>query len=118
MTILNAHRGLRHLLAATSIAGLVGVSAMGPLATTSLAQPAPQCQLSAEFTAIVAKIGTTAIGDCTANELGGVSGGDRFQTTTRGLLIASADHWTAFTDGQTTWVDNANGLVSVGAQSS
>jgi hypothetical protein len=89
-----------------------GVMAMAGAAPT-FAQQAP-CQLNADFQTIVAKVGVATIGDCAGDELVGATGGDRFQSTTRGLLIFSVGgNWTAFTDGQTTWVNNPVGLASV-----
>ena len=85
----------------------------GQIAAMPLAEQAP-CQLNADFQIIIQKVGVNTIGDCVTDELLGAPG-DRFQSTTRGLLIFNANgNWTAFTDGQTTWINNPNGLVSVG----
>jgi len=59
-------------------------------------------------------MGQALVGDCVGDEMLAATGG-RFQTTTRGLLIQSdAGDWTAFTDGQTTWINGANGLETAG----
>jgi hypothetical protein len=82
------------------------------------AQALPGCQMSTDFAQIVAKIGASTVGDCVANELTGGTGGDRFQSTSRGLLILSgAGNWTAFTDGQTTWINDPTGAIATASAS-
>jgi hypothetical protein len=116
--MLNAQRCLRRSIIVTAAAAALTVNTAGPLATVSLAQEAPACQVNADFAPIVAKIGPATVGDCVSAELVGSSTGDRFQTTTLGLLIlSSTGNWTAFTNGQTTWINNANGLATAGMTS-
>jgi len=52
------------------------------------------------------------IGDCTDNQAF-VANGDAQQHTTKGLLVwRKADNWTAFTNGNMTWINGPDGLVS------
>lgn len=97
------------------VAGALLSVAGGPFATVSSAQQAPVCQVNQDFASIVSSVGASTVGDCVGDEVAGGGTGDRFQSTTRGLLIFSgAGNWTASTDGQTTWISNTNGLMVAG----
>lgn len=51
------------------------------------------------------------VGECLENEWHNPENGDALQRTTGGLLVwRKADNWTAFTDGDRTWVNGPNGL--------
>jgi len=53
----------------------------------------------------------TTIGDCLENEQHNPSNGDGVQHTTGGLLVwRKADNWTAFTNGNETWVSGPYGI--------
>src|SRR5262249_53253144 len=80
----------------------------------TLAQQAP-CQLNTDFSSIVAKLGPTTVGDCVSDELVGAPGGDRFQSTTRGLLILSGGgDRAAVSCGPTAGGNKPGGLASSG----
>jgi hypothetical protein len=50
------------------------------------------------------------VGECTSDEKHGANG-DGLQTTTRGLMVwRKADNWTAFTNGELTWVNGPFGV--------
>src|SRR3712207_3805281 len=53
------------------------------------------------------------VGDCLEDERFNPENGNAEQRTTGGLLVwRKADNWTAFTNGQTTWIMGPQGLVS------
>jgi len=77
------------------------------------AVPAPQeCVFMLGFAALHEMI-PDVVGDCVANETHNPENGDGLQQTKNGLLVwRKADNWTAFTDGNTTWINGPNGLQS------
>ncbi len=55
------------------------------------------------------------VGEPLENERHNPDNGDGLQVTTRGLMVwRKADNWTAFTDGDRTWINGPNGLQERG----
>lgn len=55
----------------------------------------------------------STVGDCLGDEWHDPDNGDALQQTTSGLLVwRKADNWTAFTDGNLTWINGPQGLQS------
>ena len=93
-------------LAMTAMAAM----ALGMLpATPTLAQAAPTCRFQLGFAALQHLL-PSRVGQCLDDAHYGVSG-DATQHTTNGLLAwRKLDNWTAFTDGDHTWVNGPNGV--------
>ncbi len=69
------------------------------------------CQFVLGFAAIREQIGAQVVGDCLENEGHNPENGDALQRTSGGLLVwRKADNVTAFTDGNSTWVNGPFGL--------
>jgi peptide/nickel transport system substrate-binding protein len=103
-------RALRKRLAALIVAGLLVLS-------TAPAAAATGCEFVLGFAAIKTLIslaeGEDRVGACLANESFNPATGEATQRTTDGLLTwRKADNWTAFSDGQRTWVNGPLGLQS------
>jgi hypothetical protein len=78
-------------------------------AGTALAQPGPEFKLG--FRSLAEQIPDT-VGGPLENEHY-ASNGDSLQQTANGLLVwRKADNWTAFTNGDRTWISGPNGLES------
>ncbi len=78
------------------------------------AAPAPMvpCVFQLGFSTLHALM-PRIVGDCTGDEIHNPANGDALQPTTHGLLVwRKADNWTAFTDGETTWINGPCGLQS------
>lgn len=76
---------------------------------TALAQPAG-CQFTLGFATIQGLI-PQIVGNCVEDAHYAGDTGDALQQTTNGLLVwRKADNWTAFTDGNQTWVNGPLGL--------
>ena len=59
----------------------------------------------------IAALGKDVVGACLEDEWHHPANGDGMQRTTGGLLVwRKVDNWTAFTDGQTTWLNGPCGL--------
>jgi glucose/arabinose dehydrogenase len=81
------------------------------LPATAAAQGQPPCQFVLGFAALHASI-TTITGNCLDDEQHNPANGDALQHTATGLLVwRKADNFTAFTDGQHTWVAGPYGVA-------
>ena len=94
---------------------LAALLAVGLLTTpgTSWAGPAAvSCHFKLGFLALHDLI-PELVGGCVTDEYHNSANGDGLQQTTGGLLVwRKADNWTAFTDGNQTWVNGPFGLQS------
>lgn len=73
---------------------------------------AQSCEFVLGFGELRNLVGPAIVGDCLGNQQF-AENGDAFQHTTGGMLVwRSADNWTAFTDGNRTWLNGPNGLQS------
>ncbi|MGI8916756.1 MAG: Gmad2 immunoglobulin-like domain-containing protein [Chloroflexota bacterium] len=71
---------------------------------------AASCHFVLGFATLAGLIPQT-VGQCVENESHNPATGDTLQHTTGGLLVwRQADNWTAFTDGNHTWLNGPNGL--------
>ena len=71
------------------------------------------CTFQLGFSTLRTMVGGATVGDCTQNERGNGANGNTEQRTTKGLLVwRKADNWTAFTNGNETWINaGPRGLV-------
>jgi glucose/arabinose dehydrogenase len=95
---------------AAALAALFSLALAGlvPLQPAAYAQ-ATGCQYVLGFLALHQLI-PTVMGDCVDNEMPAPNG-DSLQHTTNGLAVyRKADNWTAFTDGNRTWINGPSGL--------
>jgi hypothetical protein len=82
----------------------------------ALLVPAPAraqaaCGFRLGFAALRELAGADLVGDCLEDEHANPQNGDALQRTTRGLLVwRKLDNFTAFTDGERTWVNGPFGL--------
>ncbi len=89
---------------------LVLLIAMVSLAFSSLPALAQDCTFQLGFSTLHDLI-PDVVGDCLDNEQHNPATGITRQTTTNGQLTwRKADNWTAFTDGQRTWINGPEGL--------
>lgn len=87
-------------------------------ATASVPVPAPapgprasECRFVLGFAAVRELIGPQVVGDCLENEGHNADNGDALQRTSGGLLVwRKSDNFTAFTDGNRTWINGPFGL--------
>ena len=90
------------------VVGLVAGSA------ASAAEPAraqPACEFRHGFK-LLRDLIPTRVGQCREEEWHNSFNGDGLQQTTGGLLVwRKADNWTAFTDGNRTWINGPGGLA-------
>ncbi|MHB1160029.1 MAG: hypothetical protein ACYC3V_06830 [Chloroflexota bacterium] len=94
---------MRPLLTSLIIAAAVALVVV----ESAAAQPKPEFKLG--FAALAAQI-PAIIGGPLENEHWG-SNGDSLQQTGKGLMVwRKADNWTAFTDGNRTWINGPMGL--------
>jgi hypothetical protein len=78
----------------------------------AVASAAFDCRFVLGFQALHDLIPGT-VGDCLENEWHNPDNGDGLQQTAGGLMVwRKADNWTAFTNGQTTWINGPFGLQS------
>lgn len=101
---------MKNRLVALVIAGLLVLS-------SAPAAAAAQCDFVLGFAAIKTLItlseGADRVGACLENERFNPATGEATQRTESGLLTwRKADNWTAFSDGQQTWVNGPYGLQS------
>src|SRR6185312_10117872 len=91
---------------------LVGLGLLGWLAVViSNAQAAAACQFQLGFKTLHDSV-PDHVGDCIDNQ-DNATNGDAQQLTTKGLMVwRKADNWTAFTDGNQTWLMGPYGLVA------
>jgi thermitase len=83
-------------------------AAAAPFAVPPAAQA---CQFTLGFATLRGLVGSEVVGECLENELHDAASGDAVQMTTSGLLVwRKLDNWTAFTDGQHTWLNGPNGV--------
>lgn len=88
--------------------GLMLVIAVGMASDAAAAQIAPEFKLG--FKALADQI-PHVVGQPLENEHWGANG-DSLQRTTTGLMVwRKADNWTAFTDGNMTWINGPYGVV-------
>ncbi len=80
------------------------------LTTASVARAQPGCTFILGFFTLHNLI-PDQVGQCLADETHNPQNGDGLQQTTGGLLVwRKSDNWTAFTDGNQTWVNGPFGL--------
>lgn len=114
------HRGItRGLFLRSGVASLVGIAAASIGVPPSIIRPAkadgPSCEFTLGFKVLHDMI-PNIVGKCQTNERHNPQNGDGLQETTGidgkgGLLVwRKADNWTAYTDGNHTWVNGPNGL--------
>jgi hypothetical protein len=88
---------------------------VAPLPLTPAPAHAANCEFVLGFKALHDMI-PDIVGQCTTNEYHNAQNGDGLQQTTAwhgkgGLLVwRKADNWTAFTDGDSTWINGPQGL--------
>ena len=69
----------------------------------------PPCRYVLGFARLHA-LAADAVGECTDDQASAANG-DALQHSTKGLLVwRKADNWTAFTDGDHTWINGPQGL--------
>ena len=89
--------------------------ALGLLGWLALAAPNAQAAAACQFQLGFKELHDLVpdhVGDCIDNQ-GYATNGDAQQLTTKGLMVwRKADNWTAFTDGNQTWLMGPYGLVS------
>src|SRR5438045_279177 len=112
--VLRAWR-LTGLAGSSSVAQLTLASLVLPLLTSTLAIGAVEAQTTCQFVLGFATLRELAspqlVGTCREDEHHGPAG-DALQQTTEGLLVwRKADNWTAFTDGDHTWINGPGGLA-------
>ncbi len=89
------------------ITAMVALGAILILSGTALAQPKPEFKMG--FKSLSDQI-PAIVGEPVEDEQSSPSG-DSLQRTTRGLMVwRKVDNWTAFTDGQFTWVVGPTGV--------
>src|SRR5438552_2133386 len=67
---------------------------------------AADCEIVLGFATLRGLLGAGVVGECVENEHFSLENGDSLQRTSGGLLVwRKADNWTAFTDGNATWVN-------------
>ena len=90
-----------------------------PLSLMPAEAKAANCEFTLGFKALHDMI-PDIVGECKTNEYHNAQNGDGLQETTAwhgkgGLLVwRKADNWTAFTDGENTWVNGPQGLQKRG----
>ena len=107
---------MRRRFAALIVAGLLVLLA-APTAAASSPFPDYKCEIVLGFATLKALVddaeGPNKVGICVENEQFHPDTGRSLQKTIGGLLIwRKADNWTAFTDGNRTWVKGPFGLQS------
>ncbi len=110
MAARSGERALKKRLAALIVTGLL-------VLFSAPAAAAAQCEFVLGFAAIKTLItlseGENRVGACLENESFDPSTGEATQRTDGGLLTwRKVDNWTAFSDGQRTWVNGPYGLQS------
>jgi hypothetical protein len=103
---------MRRLLSMFSV-GLIAAGLPCMVSATPLSQSG--CQFTDGFRALREQLGEV-VGDCLENARAEPSSGNVLQRTTGGLMVWRArGNWTAFTDGNTTWLAGPFGLQQRGA---
>jgi hypothetical protein len=81
------------------------------LAPSTTAYAQTDCDFKLGFAALRVLAGADLVGDCLEDEHANPRNGDALQRTTRGLLVwRKLDNFTAFTDGERTWVNGPFGV--------
>src|SRR3712207_4849506 len=109
--------GLLALAGVLLISGAVATALLGPILEgnrairgSPLVVRAAACEFRGGFKALRELI-PKIVGDCLEDERHDPINGNALQSTTTGLLVwRKVDNWTAFTDGQTTWINGPQGL--------
>jgi hypothetical protein len=71
----------------------------------------PACQFVLGFASLRELVGAATVGQCLEDQRFNSANGNAEQRTTGGLLVwRKADNWTAFTDGNATWLNGPQGL--------
>lgn len=100
----------RLIRTACVLGSLAATLSLLPAGASAAARPAHPCQYELGFATLASELAGVA-GSCLENQ-GYAPNGDAHQHSTGGLLVwRKADNWTAFTNGNETWINGPQGLA-------
>lgn len=105
-----AHSSKRQTWRAAAVGALLALTLQLALTGPAWAADAAKCQFVLGFKSLH-DLAPADIGDCAGNQAS-MPNGDAQQQTANGLMVwRKADNWTAFTNGNKTWLNGPDGLA-------